>query len=96
MLSKLKELLIESKKIDIPVYFIPEQFDNGCFVTKYEKSSVMAEDICIKLYSVPIISRSNKWMTRLIFYPTSDVEKYQLLRLHEIVVNYTNYGKSMM
>ena len=31
------------KQIDIPMYFLQEQFDNGIFVPKYEKSNVMLE-----------------------------------------------------
>ena len=51
------------KHIDIPVCFLQEQFDNGLFLPKYENSSVMPVDMCIKPFSGPIITRSNKWMT---------------------------------
>ena len=34
------------KHIDIPVYFLQEQFDNGLFLPKYENSSVMPADMC--------------------------------------------------
>ena len=33
------------KHIDITVCFLQEQFENGIFVPKYEKSSVMSEDM---------------------------------------------------
>ena len=51
------------KHIDIPVYFLQEKFDNGLFLPKYEKASVMPEDMCTKPCSGPIISRITKWMT---------------------------------
>ena len=74
------------KHIDIPVCFLQEKFDNGLFLPKYEKSSVMPADICTKPCSGPIISRSTKWMTGFRFYPTSDTENYQFMRLHEFIV----------
>ena len=74
------------KHIDIPVCFLLEKFDNGLFLTKYEKSSVMPADMCTKPCSGPIISRSTKWMTGFIFYPTSETEHYQFIRLHEFIV----------
>ena len=52
------------KHIYIPVCFLQEQFYNGLFIPKYEKSSVVPADMCTKPCSGPIISRSNKWMTR--------------------------------
>ena len=36
------------KHMDIPVYFLLEQFDNGLFIPKYDKSSVMPADMCTK------------------------------------------------
>ena len=63
-------------KIDIPVCFLQEKFGNGLFIPKYEKFSVMTEDMCTKPYSGPIISWSNKWITGFRFYPTSDTEHY--------------------
>ena len=48
------------KHIDIPVYFLQDQFYNRIFVPKYEKSCVIPEDTCTKPCSGPIISRSNK------------------------------------
>ena len=33
------------KKIGIPVFFLQEQFENGLFLPKYEKSSVMTADM---------------------------------------------------
>ena len=51
------------KHIDIPVCFLQEQFYNGLFIPKHEKSSVMPEDMCKKPCSGPIISHITKWMT---------------------------------
>ena len=48
------------KHIDIKVCFLQEQFYNGLFLPKYEKSSVMPADMCTKPCSGPIISRSTK------------------------------------
>ena len=48
------------KHIDIPVCFPQEKFDNGLFIPKYEKYSVMPTYICTKPCSGPIISRSIK------------------------------------
>ena len=75
------------KHIDTPVCFLQEQFDNGTFVPKYDKYSVMPGDMCNKSCSGPIISRSDKCMTGFRFYPNSDTENYQLMRLHEFVMN---------
>ena len=75
------------KYIDITVYFIKEQFDNGILVPKYEKYSVMPSDMCTKPYPGPIISRSTKCMTGFRFYPTSDIKQYQLMILHDFFVN---------
>ena len=36
------------KHIEIAVYFLQEQFDNGIYFPKYEKSSVMPEDMITK------------------------------------------------
>ena len=69
------------KHIDIPVFFLQEQFENGLFIPKYKKSSVMLADMCTKPCSGPIIGRSKKWMTGLRFYPTSDTEHYQFMIL---------------
>ena len=70
------------KHIDIPVYFLLDQFDNGIFITKYENSSVMPADMCTKQCPGPIISWSNKWMTGFRFYPTSETEHNKFMRLH--------------
>ena len=61
------------KNIDIPVYFLQEQFYNGLFLPKYDKYSVMPSDMCTKPFSVPIISRSTKLMTGFIFCPTNEI-----------------------
>ena len=60
------------KHIDVPVYFLQNNFDNGLFIPKYYKSSVMLADMCTKPCSGTIISGSNKWMTGFILYPISD------------------------
>ena len=60
------------KHIDIPVCFLLEQFDNGLFLPKYEKSSVMPTDMCTKPCLDPIISQSTKWMIGLGLYPNSE------------------------
>ena len=60
------------KHVSIPIYFLLEIFDNGLFIQKYEKSSVILADMCTKPCSGIIIIRSTKWMTRFRFYPTSD------------------------
>ena len=36
------------KHIDIPVCSLQGKIDNGIFVPKYEKSSVMLENVCTK------------------------------------------------
>ena len=73
--------------IDIPIYFLQEKLDYGIFVPKHEKYSVMPTDTCTKPCSGPIISWSNKWMTGFRLYLTSDTEHYQLMILHEFIVN---------
>ena len=60
---------------------------NGIFIQKYDKSSVMLADLCTQPCSGPIISRSTKSMNGFRFYPTSETEHYQLMRLHEFIVN---------
>ena len=72
--------------IDIPVYFLLYQFDNGLYLPKYEMSSVMPADICTKPPSSPIISRGTKCMTGFRFYPTSETAHHQFMILHEFVV----------
>ena len=62
-------------------------FYNGIFVPKYDKPSVIKADMCIKPCSVTIISQNTKCMTVLKVYPTSGTEHYQLIRLHDFVVN---------
>ena len=73
------------KNIDIKVCFKQGKFDNGLFLPKYEKYSVMQEDMCTKPCSGPIIIRSNKQKTGFIFYPTSETEHYQFMILHELI-----------
>ena len=75
------------KHIYIPVCFLQEKFDNDIFVPKYEKSTVVPADMCTNLCPGPIISWSNKCMTVFRFYTTNYTEHYQLIRLHEFVVN---------
>ena len=74
------------KHIDISVCFLLEKFDNDVFLPTYDKSSVMPADMCTKSCSGPIFSRGTKWMTGLIFYPTSETEHYQFMRSHEFIV----------
>ena len=45
---KSKRVTPRVKNIDIPVYSIQEQFDNGLFLPEYEKSTVMPSDMCTK------------------------------------------------
>ena len=66
--------------------FSNRTIDNGHFVPKYDKSSVMSADICTKPCLGPIIIQSTKWTTGLRLYPTSDTEHYQLMISHESVV----------
>ena len=40
------------KQIDITVCFIQEKFENGIFLPKYEKSSIMPADMCTKPFQV--------------------------------------------
>ena len=75
------------KHINIPVYFLPEQFDNGNFIPEYEKYNAIINDMCTKPCPGPIISCGNKWMTGLRLYPTSDTKNYQLMILYGFVVN---------
>ena len=70
------------KLIDITVFFLQEQFDNGLFLPKYEKSSFMLSDMCTKPCSVPRISRSTKCITGFRFYPTSETKHSQFMILH--------------
>ena len=65
----LKELLLELNTL----IFISE---NGLFIPKYGKYSVIPAYMCTKPCSVPIISWSTKWMTGFRFYLTSDTEHY--------------------
>ena len=81
-LLKQKIVTPRVKHIDIPVCFLQEQFYNGLFLPKYEKSSFMPAYMCTKQCSGPIISRSTKSMTGFIFYPTSETEHYQFMILH--------------
>ena len=84
------------KHIDIPVCFLQEKFDNGIFIPKYEKSSVMPVDMCTKPSSGTIIIWSTKWMTGFRLYPTSETENYQLMRLHECIVNEMDYQENIL
>ena len=81
-----KSVTTRVKHIDISVCFLQEPFDNGLYLPKYEKSGDMPEGMCTTPCSGPIISRSTKWMTGLIFYPTSEIEHYQFMILHEFIV----------
>ena len=52
--------------------------------------------MCTKPCSVLIISFRTKWMTRFQFYPSSDYEHYQLMKLHEFEARYPYCGKCIM
>ena len=71
------------KHVDITVWFIQEQFENCLLIPKYEKSSVIPADMCTKPFPGPIISWGTKCMTVFRFYTTSDIEQYQIMRLHD-------------
>ena len=81
-----KKVTTTVKNIDILVCFLQDHFDNGLFIPKYEKSSVMPADMCTKPCSDPIISQSNKWINGFILYTTSDTENYQFIILHKFIV----------
>ena len=85
-----KRVTTRVKHIDIPVCFIQEQFDKGIHIKEYDKSSVISADMCTKPWSGTIISRSTIYMTGFILYITSEKEHYQLMILHDFVVNEIN------
>ena len=60
------------KHIEINVCFLQETFYDGFFIPKYEKSSIMPEDMCTKPCSSSMISWSTKWMTGFRLYQTID------------------------
>ena len=64
------------KHIEVNVCFTQDQFEKSLFFPNYEESSVIPTDMCTKIFSGTIISRSTKWMTGHILYPTSDTEHY--------------------
>ena len=74
------------KHIYIPVCFLQEQFENCLFLVEYDNASVMPADMCTKPCSGLIISCSTKCMTGFRFYPTSETEHYQFMRLQEFIV----------
>ena len=84
------------KHIDIPACFLQQKFDNGLFITKYEKSSFMPADMFTKSCSGTILSRITKWITGFILYPTIDTEQYQFMRLHEFILNYMYYQYNIL
>ena len=45
---EVKRVTPRVKQVDITVYFLQEKFDNGLFLPKYEKFSVMPADMCTK------------------------------------------------
>ena len=67
-----KRVTPKVKHIDNPVCFLQDCFDNGIFIPKYEKFSVIPADMRTKPCSGPIIIWSNKYITVFRFYPTSD------------------------
>ena len=54
----------------------------------------MPADMCTKPFSGPIFSQITKWMTGFKLYTTSDIEHYQLMILHEFVMNQTDYQEN--
>ena len=82
-----KRVTTRFKHIGITDWFLQKKIDNGFFIPKYEKSSVMTSYMCTKPCSGPIISRITKCMTGFRYYPTIVSEHYQLMRLHDFVVN---------
>ena len=84
------------KQIYIAVCFIQNKFDNSLFIPKYEKSSVVPADMCTKPCSGPIISQSTKCMTGFRLYTTIETEHYQLMILHEFIVNQMDYQKHIL
>ena len=66
---------------------LQENFYNGLFVPKYEKSSTMPAYMCTKKCTGPIISCSTNWMTWFRFYPFNDTEHNKLVKLHEFYVD---------
>ena len=82
--------------IDIPVFFLQDQLDNGLFLPKYEKSSVMLAYKCTKPFSCPIISRITKWMTGFRLDPTSETENYQFMILNEFYWDFYNQSRNTL
>ena len=67
-----KRVTTRIKHIIIHACYLQEQIDNGIFITKYEKSSVIPEDMCTKPCACLITSWSIKCMNLFRFYPNSD------------------------
>ena len=74
------------KHIDIPVCFLQEQYDNGQFITKYDKYILIPADMCTKPFSGPIFCFITKWITGFHFYSLIDTEYYQLVILQTFEV----------
>ena len=75
------------KHIDTPVRSLQDQFYIDVFIPKYDNSSVIPADMCIKPCSGPMTRQIIKWMSGFRLYQTIDTEHYQLMRLHKFVVN---------
>ena len=58
--------------------------------------SVILEDMCTKPRSGPNRSQSTKWMNGFRLYAARDIEHYQLMSLHEFVVNQTYYQENIL
>ena len=69
------------------LFVLCKKIENSIFVTNYDKYSVMQAYMCTKPFSGPIISWITKCITGFIFYPTSDIEQYQLVILREFIEN---------
>ena len=67
----------------ITVWFLQEQLDNGIFVQKHEKYSIMPADMCTKPCFGTIIIQNTKGINGLCFYSSSDTKHHQLMNLNE-------------
>ena len=82
MLLKLKELLLELNTLTFMSVFYKNNLTMVSLLEKYEKSSVIPEDMCTKPCSGPIISQSTKGITVFGFYLNSDTKHYQIMISH--------------
>ena len=57
-----KKVTTRFKHIKI-TFFTQEKYENGLFISKYDKYSTTTDDMCTKPCSGPIIRRITKWIT---------------------------------